>query len=247
MKPHLGEYVMRFFFGMVAGIVLAISIQLALGRFVGLRNRAPQPLASAAQGWPAAAEPMPAPDPARLARIADLSATDVQIRLTAYKALLHEQGDYLKALIEIAGDKRGPPGTRYHAVRLLGDLASPQAVRVLVENIDWQFPGEPDITTESTGMEGYPCAMALRPCRVACVPEILLCLTRKEATELTDNMISLRADVLGEVYTGGMPLGGHDEAIATIERFLTHVIPPKGSVRRENVERLLAAMKKRAG
>ncbi|HJT31304.1 MAG TPA: hypothetical protein VJ783_04590, partial [Pirellulales bacterium] len=167
--------------------------------------------------------------------------------LTAYTALLHEQDDYLKVLIQIAGDKRGPPGTRYHAVRLLGDLASPRAVRVLVENIDWQFPGELDIVTESTGLEGYPCAMALRRCGINCLPEILLGLSKRSADELTDKMIETRASVLSEVYDAGVPIGGEGEAIALIERFLTHVLPLSASGNRENVERLLVAMKKTAG
>lgn len=242
-----GEHVMRFFFGMMTGIVLAIALQLVLGRFVGLESRSPQLLDGAAQSSAPAAEPVLGHDPARLARVAELSATDVQTRLTAYKALLHEQGDYLKVLIQIAGDKQGPPGTRYHAVRLLGDLASPRAVRVLVENIDWQFPGELDIVTESTGLEGYPCAMALRRCGINCLPEILLGLSRTSPDELTDGMIETRASVLSEVYDAGIPLGGEDEAIAVIERFLRHVLPLSATGKRENVERLLGALKKRVG
>lgn len=167
----------------------------------------------------------------------------IQNRGSAYKELERRRHDTTHKLIEVAGDRDGPPMTRYCAVRLLGVHRDPDAINVLVDNLDWEY--RDDLANSISYLSGYPCAEALVQFGPDIAVPVLWHVARARDQDMSDQRLRLRAFLLEAIYPKRDEPWGGDNVIGVVERYVER-IPPDWTTARTNVGQLLERLKKPA-
>jgi len=164
----------------------------------------------------------------------------LQAREPAFQELEQRYHRQTDKLIEIAGEQDGPPMTRYYAFRLLGLYRAPQAIQVLVKNLDFDYPG---VATEASYFTRYPAAEALTQFGHEGGIAVLNYLVRDSAKPATDEMLRHRSFVLESTFPRESRPWQGDDGVGVVERYIER-IPPQWTEGKRNVERLLEMLKK---
>lgn len=158
----------------------------------------------------------------------------------AFQELERRRGEQVRRLIEVAGEKDGPPMTRYFAFRLLGLYRDPHAIEVLLRNLDFEYR---DVVTEASYLTGYPAAEALAQFGSEGGIAVLNNLVRDSAKPATEEMLRLRSFVLESTLPRESRAWQGDDVVGVVERYIER-IPPQWTEGKRNVERLLEKIKK---
>jgi len=165
----------------------------------------------------------------------------MQGRGSAYQELERRRREETAKLIEVVGEKDGPPLTRYFAARLLGLYSDHDAIPVLVKNIDWEY--REGVVNEVSSLDGYPCAQALAQFGADVAIPVLRDLARMREEDINDRTLRLRTWLLEEVYANGDEPWGRDDVVGVVEWYIDR-IPSDWPTARANVERLLEKLEK---